>query len=110
MKKGLVICCKLCYYRPSPKYFIKGDDMRDTGVVRKLDELGRITLPMELRKSLGLKEKDALQIFVDGERIILERYAPSDIFTGSMDDLFEYHGKKVSKETITELAKMAGLI
>ena len=45
--------------------------MRDTGVVRKLDELGRITLPMELRKSLGLKEKDALQIFVDGERIIL---------------------------------------
>lgn len=84
--------------------------MKDTGVVRKLDELGRITLPMELRKSLGLKEKDALQIFVDGERIVLERYAPSDIFTGSMDDLIEYHGKKVSKESIKELAKLAGLI
>lgn len=84
--------------------------MKDTGVVRKLDELGRITLPMELRKSLGLKEKDALQIFVDGERIVLERYAPSDIFTGSMDDLVEYHGKKVSKESIKELAKLAGLI
>lgn len=84
--------------------------MRDTGVVRKLDELGRITLPMELRRSLGLKEKDALQIFVDGERIILERYAPSDIFTGSMDDLIEYRGKKVSKETIKDLAKIAGII
>lgn len=84
--------------------------MKDTGVVRKLDELGRITLPMELRKSLGLKEKDALQIFVDGERIILERYAPSDIFTGSMDDLVDYHGKKVSKESIMELAKLAGII
>lgn len=84
--------------------------MKDTGVVRKLDELGRITLPMELRKSLGLKEKDALQIFVDGERIILERYAPSDIFTGSMDDLVEYRGKKVSKESIIELAKLAGII
>lgn len=84
--------------------------MKDTGVVRKLDELGRITLPMELRKSLGLKEKDALQIFVDGERIVLERYAPSDIFTGRMDDLVEYHGKKVSKESIKELAKLAGLI
>ncbi len=84
--------------------------MKDTGVVRKLDELGRITLPMELRKSLGLKEKDALQIFVDGERIILERYAPSDIFTGSMDELVEYRGKKVSKESIIELAKLAGII
>ena len=65
---------------------------------------------MELRKSLGLKEKDALQIFVDGERIILERYAPSDIFTGSMDELVEYRGKKVSKESIIELAKLAGII
>ena len=84
--------------------------MKDTGVVRKLDELGRITLPMELRKSLGLKEKDAVQIFVDGERVILERYAPSDIFTGSMDELVEYRGKKVSKESIIELAKLAGII
>ncbi len=83
--------------------------MKDTGVVRKLDELGRITLPMELRKNLSLKEKDPLQIFVEEDRIILQKYCPSDIFTGSMDDLVDYRGKKVSKETIKELAKLAGL-
>lgn len=83
--------------------------MKDTGVVRKLDELGRITLPMELRKNLSLKEKDPLQIFVEEDRIILQKYCPSDIFTGSMDDLVDYRGKKVSKESIKELAKLAGL-
>lgn len=83
--------------------------MKDTGVVRKLDELGRITLPMELRKNLSLKEKDPLQIFVEEDRIILQKYCPSDIFTGSMDDLVDYRGKKISKESIKELAKLAGL-
>lgn len=84
--------------------------MRDTGVVRRLDELGRITLPMELRKSLNLKERDSLQIFVEEDRIILQKYAPSDVFTGSMDDLIDFHGKKVAKKSIEELAKLAGLI
>ena len=82
--------------------------MKDTGVVRKLDELGRITLPMELRKNLSLQEKDPLQIFVEEDRIILQKYCPSDIFTGSMDELVDYRGKKVSKESIKELAKLAG--
>lgn len=84
--------------------------MKDTGVVRKLDELGRITLPMELRKNLSLKEKDPLQIFVEEDRIILQKYCPSDIFTGSMDELVDYRGKKVSKESIKELARLAGLV
>lgn len=83
--------------------------MKATGVVRPLDEVGRITLPMELRKSLNLEERAPLEIFVDEDRIILKKYTPSDIFTGSMDDLVEYHGKKVSKESIIELAKLAGL-
>lgn len=83
--------------------------MKDTGVIRKIDELGRITLPMELRKTLNISEKDPLQIFVEDEKIILQKYSPSDIFTGSMEDLIEYKGKKVSKETIIELAKLAGL-
>lgn len=83
--------------------------MKDTGVVRRLDELGRITLPMELRKNLNLAERDSLQIFVEDEKIILQKYSPSDIFTGSMDDLIDYHGKKVSKNSIIELAELAGL-
>jgi transcriptional pleiotropic regulator of transition state genes len=83
--------------------------MKSTGIVRKVDELGRVVLPIELRRTLEINEKDALEIFVDGEKIILKKYNPSDIFTGSMDNLIDYKGKKVSKETILEMAKLAGL-
>lgn len=83
--------------------------MQDTGVVRRLDELGRITLPMELRKTLHLKERDALQIYVEGDKIILQRYDPCDIFTGDTEDLVAFMGKKVSKESIRKLAEIAGL-
>lgn len=84
--------------------------MKDTGIVRKLDELGRITLPMELRKNLNLNEKDSLQIFVDGEKIVLQKFCPNDIFTGETEDLIEYHDKKISKKSIRELAEISGLI
>ena len=83
--------------------------MKSTGIVRRVDELGRIVLPIELRRSLNINERDTLEIFVDDERIILKKYEPADIFTGSMDDLIEYNGKKVSKESIIEMAKLAGL-
>ncbi len=83
--------------------------MKSTGIVRKVDELGRVVLPIELRRNLNINEKDALEIFVDDERIILKKYEPADIFTGSMDDLIDYKGKKVSKASIIEMAKIAGL-
>ena len=83
--------------------------MKTTGVVRKLDELGRITLPIELRRSLDLDVKDGLEITVQDDCIILRKAESSDIFTGSTKDLVEYQGKKVSKESILELAKLAGL-
>ena len=72
--------------------------MKSTGVVRKLDELGRITLPIELRRTLGVAERDTLEVFVEEDKIILKKYAPCDIFTGSMEDLVDYHDKKVSKQ------------
>jgi transcriptional pleiotropic regulator of transition state genes len=83
-------------------------NMTDTGVVRKLDELGRITLPMELRKHLHMEDRESLHIYVDGEKIILEKYSPSDVFTGEADNLIEFHGKKVSKNSIKQLAELAG--
>lgn len=82
--------------------------MKSTGIVRKLDELGRITIPIELRRNLNVNDRDPLEIFVEDDKIILKKYEPSDIFTGSMDDLVEYNGKRVSKESIKELAKIAG--
>lgn len=84
--------------------------MKGTGIVRKLDELGRITLPIELRRTLGVSERDPLEIFVDDDKIILKKYEPTDIFSGSTEELYDYYGKKVSKDSIVELAKLAGII
>lgn len=84
--------------------------MKDMGIVRQLDMLGRITIPIELRRSLGIGDRDSLEIYTEGNKIVLEKYETSDIFTGSQDDLIEYHGKMVSKKSIEELSKLAGLI
>lgn len=84
--------------------------MKSTGIVRRLDELGRITLPIELRRTLGVGERDPLEIYVEEDRIILTKYEPADIFTGEKGELVDYCGKKVSKESIEALAKLAGII
>ena len=83
--------------------------LKSTGIVRKVDELGRVVLPVELRRSLNIEIRDSLEIFIDEDRIILKKYQPSDIFTGSMVDLIDYAGKKVSAQSIREMAKLAGL-
>ena len=81
--------------------------MKDTGIIRHVDELGRITLPIELRRSLSLEERDPVHVYVDGNKIILEKEDVGDIFTGSTKDLIEYHGKMISLDTIKELARIA---
>ena len=83
--------------------------MKETGIVRKLDELGRITLPIELRRTLHLAERDCIEISTKDDKIILEIYAAVDIFTGEKEELIEYHGKKVSKKSIIEMAGLAGI-
>lgn len=83
--------------------------MKSTGIVRKIDALGRMVLPSELRANFNLKEGDALEIFTSNDMIVLKKYTPADIFTGEMDNLVEYRGKKVSVNTIKELARIAGL-
>lgn len=83
--------------------------MKSTGIVRKVDELGRVVLPIELRRHMGIEIKDSLEIFVADNMIILKKYEPADIFTGSMEDLIDYKGKKISKQSILEMAKLSGL-
>jgi len=83
--------------------------MKATGIVRRIDELGRIVLPMELRKTLGIVERDPLEIFVDDDKIILRRYDPACTFTGSAVDLVDFKGRKVSKEAVYEMIKLAGI-
>ena len=82
--------------------------MKSTGIVRHLDNLGRVTLPIELRRSLSIDIKDPVEIFVDEDKVILRKYEPADIFTGSKEDLLEYQGKMVSRNTIKELMRLAG--
>ncbi|MFB9276983.1 AbrB/MazE/SpoVT family DNA-binding domain-containing protein [Cohnella cellulosilytica] len=79
--------------------------MKATGIVRKVDELGRIVIPIELRRTMGIGEKDPIEIFVDGERIMLRKYEPTCIFTGSTENLVYFHGKMVSRDCIEELKR-----
>ena len=83
--------------------------MKPTGVIRRLDELGRITLPIELRRTFQIEERDPLEIFVDQECIILKKYQDSDVFTGSREGLIEYKGKMISRDTIRTLVQLAGM-
>jgi len=69
--------------------------MKSTGVVRKIDDLGRVVIPMELRRTLGLEEKDPLEIYTDGDRIVLKKYAPGCTFCGQTEGLKSFFGKLV---------------
>lgn len=77
--------------------------MKNTGVVRKLDQLGRIVLPKELRKILQIKEKDALEIYTEGEQIILKKYEPDCIFCGDARNVNNYKGKNICSKCLKEL-------
>lgn len=79
--------------------------MKSTGVVRKLDELGRIVIPIELRRTMDIAIKDTLEIFVDGDQIILKKYHPACIFCGDARDVILYKGKLVCKNCLAELKK-----
>jgi transcriptional pleiotropic regulator of transition state genes len=83
--------------------------MKSTGFVRKLDVLGRLTIPSELRKQLDILEKDAVEIFMNDGYVLLKKYEPCDMFTGEMEELIDFEGKKVSKKTILRMAEVAGL-
>lgn len=80
--------------------------MKWTGIVRKVDELGRIVLPKELRSTMEIHYRDGLEIYVEGETIVLKKYIPSCVFCGSTGDLVSYRGKKVCRECIVALSRM----
>ncbi len=77
--------------------------MKSTGIVRKVDELGRIVIPIELRRTLNIEIKDALEIFVDGDYIMLKKYEPACVFCGQAKETTSFKGKNVCSECIKEL-------
>lgn len=79
--------------------------MKSTGIVRKVDELGRIVLPIELRRTLDISEGDAMEIYVEENLIILKKYEPACIFCGNAKDVNVYRGKNICGECMVELRK-----
>ena len=83
--------------------------MKSTGVVRKVDELGRIVIPKELRKVFDINVGDALEIFTNENTIILKKYEPFCVFCGSSEDIFSHHGKNICKKCASSINKLASL-
>ena len=80
--------------------------MKSTGIVRKVDDLGRIVLPMELRRTLDIDVKDALEICVDGNQIILKKYEPACVFCGNAKNVIRYKNKNVCKPCLKEIENL----
>jgi transcriptional pleiotropic regulator of transition state genes len=77
------------------KIILGGHVMKSTGIVRKVDELGRIVIPREIRNKFEIAEKDPLEIYVDGSSIILKKYEPNCIFCGNSKNLIAFKDKLV---------------
>ena len=80
--------------------------MKATGIVRKIDELGRIVLPIEMRRTLDIGERDALEIYVEGSSVILKKYKPSCIFCDATKDITVFKGKNVCPKCLKELKEL----
>ena len=80
--------------------------MKSTGIVRKVDELGRIVLPIEMRRTLDIGEKDALEIYVESSSVILKKYKPSCVFCDATKDITVFKGKNICPKCLKELKEL----
>ena len=80
--------------------------MKATGIVRPVDPLGRVVIPVELRRTLNIKTDDSLEVFVDGDYIMLKKYEPACIFCGNAKDVENIYGKDVWRNCLEELKKL----
>lgn len=81
--------------------------MKSTGIVRKVDDLGRVVIPIELRRTLDIEEKDALEIYVDSDKIILKKYEPACVFCGDADKIVNFKGKNVCLDCLKAMQDKA---
>ena len=81
--------------------------MKATGIVRKVDELGRIVIPIELRNKLDIAIKDPIEIFVEGYSIILKKYEPNCVFCGNSKELTSYKDKLVCSKCLSKLSNLS---
>ena len=77
--------------------------MKATGIVRPVDPLGRVVIPVELRRTLNIKTEDSLEVYVDGEYIMLKKYEPACVFCGDAKDVVNVKGKNVCRKCLDEM-------
>lgn len=77
--------------------------MKATGIIRRVDELGRVVIPIEIRNQFNIVEKDPIEIYVDGSSIVLKKYEPNCVFCGSTENLVEYKDKLVCDKCSKQL-------
>lgn len=80
--------------------------MKSTGIIRKVDDLGRIVLPIELRRTLDIAERDELEIFMENDRIVLQKYEPACIFCGSARNVTAFNRKNICGDCIQKLREL----
>ena len=80
--------------------------MKSTGIIRKVDDLGRIVLPIELRRTLDIAERDELEIFMEGDQIVLRKFEPACIFCASDKKFVDYNGKNVCRDCIRKMTDL----
>ena len=78
--------------------------MKSTGITRPVDSLGRIVIPMEIRESFDIKTKDLLEIFVEGDRIVLKKHAESCVFCEKSEDLVSVENKKICRACLEKIS------
>ena len=79
--------------------------MKSTGIIRKVDELGRIVLPIELRRTLDIAERDELEIYMENDRIILQKFEPACVFCGSARGLIAFRGKNICQDCVKKISE-----
>lgn len=80
--------------------------MKSTGMVRKVDELGRIVLPISIRQNMGIEARDSVEIFTDENRIILQKYQSSCIFCNNADEILYFNDQRICRECLEKLKKI----
>lgn len=80
--------------------------MKSTGIIRRMDELGRVVIPIELRNQFNIAEKDPIEIYVDGSSIILKKFEPNCIFCGNTKNLVNYKDKLICKECSKKIGNL----
>ena len=80
--------------------------MKSTGIIRRVDELGRVVIPIEIRNKFQIAEKDPIEIYVEGSSIIIKKFEPNCIFCGSTKDLVEYKDRLVCSKCAENLNQL----